>query len=307
MGYHPSLGRFAQRDPVPHADGMNSYAYVRSSPAGLLDPFGRASLLPPGFEKSSPGVFRALTGRVQPGCTRQRDARKTQFGHFRAVGVAGRAENGNMGASIYLDFEPNEETRKCCDEINIIQQMHIMQGKTPSFNGDWSSPPDGKTKIEGTIGQAEEWATSDGRYIERSHTANTPFMAGTVNEGGGVTGRPGVEGGSLYWEDLPNAPPDIIRGGPSSKIEVVACVICRKGKAGPAWDGKVLGCYRYGVTYTPIPAGPGAPGQRPAAQYNQMPLTFYESVPPNMMESIGAWNNCVDRTGNGWPKINLPG
>jgi hypothetical protein len=63
----------------------------------------------------------------------------------------------------------------------------------------------------------------------------------------------------------------------------------------------------YRVAYTPRPTAPAASGQRPTATYTQMPLTFHESVPPDVMESIGAWNKYADQTGNGWPKINLPG
>ena len=303
--YHPKMGVWTIRDPVQ--EGLNLYENVRSNPTGLLDPSGLAATLPPGFEKASKEVSWAATADVTSGWTRQTDARETAFGAFRAVGVAGRRADGQMGASIFLDFDPNEDTKNCCEEINVIQQMHMMLGNTASFGGDWSSPPDGKTKIAGTEGQAATWATKDGRYIERSHTVNTPFMAGTVNEGGGVTGRPGVGGQSLYWTDAPHTSPDIARGGSGSKIEVVACVICKKGKKTSAWNGKFLGAYRYGVTYTPKPTGPGASGQRPTATYTQMPLTFYENMPPGVMESVGAWNKYVEQTGNGWPKIETAG
>lgn len=40
MGYHPTVGRFAQRDPVLYADGMNPYENVKSNPANLTDPMG---------------------------------------------------------------------------------------------------------------------------------------------------------------------------------------------------------------------------------------------------------------------------
>jgi hypothetical protein len=40
MGYHATVGRFAQRHPVPYPDGMSLYEYVSSNPAGLTDPMG---------------------------------------------------------------------------------------------------------------------------------------------------------------------------------------------------------------------------------------------------------------------------
>jgi RHS repeat-associated protein len=38
--YHPTLGRFMQRDPAEYTDGMSLYEYVRSWPTGGLDGFG---------------------------------------------------------------------------------------------------------------------------------------------------------------------------------------------------------------------------------------------------------------------------
>jgi hypothetical protein len=38
--YHPSLGRFMQRDPVGYAGGMNLYEYVGTTPMSGLDPYG---------------------------------------------------------------------------------------------------------------------------------------------------------------------------------------------------------------------------------------------------------------------------
>jgi len=41
--YHPTLGRWMQRDPIGYADGMSLYEYVRSDPIGSLDPWGEAA------------------------------------------------------------------------------------------------------------------------------------------------------------------------------------------------------------------------------------------------------------------------
>jgi len=38
--YHAGTGRFAQRDPLGYADGMNQYEYVRSDPVSLQDSLG---------------------------------------------------------------------------------------------------------------------------------------------------------------------------------------------------------------------------------------------------------------------------
>ena len=38
--YHPTLGRWLQRDPIGYAAGMDLYTYVRDRPTRLRDPFG---------------------------------------------------------------------------------------------------------------------------------------------------------------------------------------------------------------------------------------------------------------------------
>ena len=45
MGYDPNLGRFATRDPVAYADGMNAYQALRGNPIRFVDPDGLLSLL----------------------------------------------------------------------------------------------------------------------------------------------------------------------------------------------------------------------------------------------------------------------
>lgn len=38
--YHPSLGRFLQRDPIGFADDFNPYRYVKNNPGTFVDPMG---------------------------------------------------------------------------------------------------------------------------------------------------------------------------------------------------------------------------------------------------------------------------
>lgn len=45
MSYHPTLGRFIQRDPLQYVDGGSLYEYVRSGPMAAVDPYGLAATM----------------------------------------------------------------------------------------------------------------------------------------------------------------------------------------------------------------------------------------------------------------------
>jgi 3D (Asp-Asp-Asp) domain-containing protein len=53
MGYHPSVGRFAQRD--PKEEGQNLYEYAAGQPGSKTDPLG-TSAYPPGMSPYGPGA-----------------------------------------------------------------------------------------------------------------------------------------------------------------------------------------------------------------------------------------------------------
>jgi RHS repeat-associated protein len=46
--YDPSIGRFAERDPIGLRGGLNVYEYVRSTPGTFVDPLGLRSIFDPG-------------------------------------------------------------------------------------------------------------------------------------------------------------------------------------------------------------------------------------------------------------------
>ncbi|MCW5757579.1 MAG: hypothetical protein KIT54_10120, partial [Phycisphaeraceae bacterium] len=64
--YKSDLGRWVQRDPAGYVDGASLYEYVRSSPVGMRDPIGLASL--PGFRTGCGGSigFDACGGGTFP-------------------------------------------------------------------------------------------------------------------------------------------------------------------------------------------------------------------------------------------------
>jgi len=57
--YHPTLGRWLERDPAGYVEGMNLYQYVSSNPANLTDPMG---LCPDNSIAPLPGQDMTITG-----------------------------------------------------------------------------------------------------------------------------------------------------------------------------------------------------------------------------------------------------
>jgi RHS repeat-associated protein len=55
--YHPTLGRWIQRDPIRYANGMNLYQYVRSCPVALTDWLGLAPCPTPRFETDGSSAY----------------------------------------------------------------------------------------------------------------------------------------------------------------------------------------------------------------------------------------------------------
>jgi len=286
--YHLTLGRWMAREPMGYVDEMSLYQYVASNPVRYFDPFGMAASA--GLDGATADVRDRVARWQKNGLTPKTETRETKYGTFHMGAIAGNYDNGQIGAGFVMDFVPNEETKKCCSEINIIQTMRYLQGGEPNYSADWHEDEEGN-ETEGLA--AKGWSTSNGTYIERSHTVNTPFLAGTKNTGG-VTGRAGVDGQPLFWEDMPVGTPDPTPGSPPSSMTLVACAICAKGN----WAGLVFGCYRYGVQFTP------KPNREKGSTSATEPIgpQFSESTPPDVTGAVNAWN---EKAPAGGPKIKI--
>lgn len=102
MGYHPTVGRFAQRDPAQH--GLNLYENVKSNPVNLTDPLGLCAV---GDKRSPTAEFRVEPFGTTPTLQDKRDelvelAGTTEnFGKILDVTDAGA---GVAGAVVAKDF-----------------------------------------------------------------------------------------------------------------------------------------------------------------------------------------------------------
>ena len=65
--YHPTLGRWLERDPAGYVEGMNLYEYVGSNPANLTDPMGLCGGTAPHAAAIGPAGSTAETGATGPG------------------------------------------------------------------------------------------------------------------------------------------------------------------------------------------------------------------------------------------------
>ena len=92
--YAPTLGRFTARDPWGYMGGINVYAYVFGNPIFWNDAFGLE------------GQFRIWTGQAL----------------------------GDPEASdVTVRYEPDEQEKKCCDNIILVQVAQTQGG-----GGDWT-------------------------------------------------------------------------------------------------------------------------------------------------------------------------
>lgn len=127
--YHPTLGRWIQRDPVGFGDSKNLYQYVRSMPTVSFDPDGKVQTL-------------------------------------KANDVAGGPKAGKCGRyDWYIVWELTEESK---DSSVIVQEVWIYsrvdscttKGKPDIEDHYWEAwevPPEQKTPTEpGTVGK-EQW------------------------------------------------------------------------------------------------------------------------------------------------------
>ncbi len=74
--YHPTLGRWLQRDPLGYVDGMSLYEYAVSAPTVALDPLGAVAIVKGRQQGQSPLDSEADTGVTRRPDQVRRDKRQ---------------------------------------------------------------------------------------------------------------------------------------------------------------------------------------------------------------------------------------
>jgi RHS repeat-associated protein len=111
--YHPTLGRWVQRDPLGYDDGMNLYEYVKSGPFAYTDPYGLCCCLIIVLQYDP----NSLLGRGQPAPAPLK-------------GTAGNADFKASAEKLKIDKKYNEQCKAQEIVTRDLDNVDVMDLKT---------------------------------------------------------------------------------------------------------------------------------------------------------------------------------
>ncbi|MCX5673920.1 MAG: autotransporter-associated beta strand repeat-containing protein [Planctomycetota bacterium] len=174
--YHPTLGRWLERDPAGYVEGMNLYEYVGSNPANLTDPMGLCGGTAPG-PKGPQGAVGS-TGSDTGSSTGSEGGSSTGSEAVSSTGSEARRYEGFWGKLRYLwDY-----IRDFFGAIKGLGQALIPDEKTVPLSGDPRFKP----------------AMDVIKRLARTGVLPGPAAAeiGKLVAAGAMKGYPGIEGAS---------------------------------------------------------------------------------------------------------------
>jgi len=174
--YHPTLGRFVQRDREEYADGMNLYQYVGSRPTVASDPDGRILIVLSGLGQHynsgrslGKSVALAIAHRVW-----RYDTSREKFVTVRMAlaGMGGQQEENNL-RKVWREFVARKKKNPCSLEQFVA--IGHSDGATAMF----------RLVNKGTFTE-EDWAPA---YLGFVDLVRLDYGIGTVNTEGSADPR----------------------------------------------------------------------------------------------------------------------
>ncbi len=126
--YHPTLGRFLQRDPAGYTDGMSLYEYVMGRPIGLVDPMGLGvNWFVYGWLRVGDELTGNETNNAQTYVEKEWEAEmlREQADDFEAAGTEELATEFNNEA-LTLEAEAAEMALSVVDDIEYIDDSAVI-------------------------------------------------------------------------------------------------------------------------------------------------------------------------------------
>ena len=296
--YHPTLGRFVQRDRERYVDGMNLYEYVGSRPVSFADwtgmdyePFvgtvegarkeaSRRLAATRPSEKPLIGLSGAtdtVKEHARSYLKKPRESRrfvswqaKRGVIHFAMV-LRKKMAIALPGALMTMDFVPDKDVGDCCDTIEILQFVHGLKD-----GEDFFTDP----------AQENRRRSYKGWYVDRitDKPGKSPYMARQAR--GSNPGRAGKNAKPLIFHDGPWLNEQV--GNPSQLGQAfVTCVVCIEGvDAKRAGGVDIYGCVAWGWFWRRRTPSRGE-------VFNVMGPRFTETLPEPRVtfeEVIKRWN-----------------
>ncbi|HOI56941.1 MAG TPA: RHS repeat-associated core domain-containing protein [Phycisphaerae bacterium] len=275
--YHPSAGRWMQRDPAGYADGPNQYSYVAASPPTKTDCAGQdgtSTAVPsnlatalnaapelqwhPADPFNTPlNVAKAVEALKAAGAQHFSLGKTTRSGRFQFVFAVGEVPGGKGGCQMEFSFELSSFKRGCCRKLAILQFIRNVTDGNYYFIGDHQ---DREARIAADGWYVDTWRTSpNDPYVSHSNTSSIMF---DDQPQGQLSTQPGLESGQT----------------------LVTCVACLEG-----WDKDLAyGCIRWGWQYMKSRRRIGVPG--PPDVWNHIGPEFVAEVADKHMDVIRNWN-----------------